>query len=217
MLENKKNAFWQALFVTILFLLIGFVLGVYLEQIRSDNLSVTFYNSETSLYDSLALTKLAEDGSISCLKLKEININFADRIYDEAVELEQFDEKNKLTDSMKSIHRKYDLLRTLLWMNIIDLRKNCSDINDIVYLYLYDTEDVRIKSEQIVWERTLRDLKNERGSDLILIPIAVNQNVDSLNYLISNYKIEKFPAVLINNETILYEPKSVSELENYLN
>lgn len=217
MLENKKHAFWQALFVTILFLLIGFVLGVYLEQMRTDNLSVAFYNSEVSLYDSFAITKIAGDGFASCGDLKNVSIAFADKIYNEALELEKYDDKNKLTNSIKSIHRKYDLLRTLLWMNSMDARKNCSGINDIVYLYDYNTEDIQVKSKQVAWERALSDLKIERGNDFILIPIAVDQNIESLDYLTSRYKIENFPAVLINEKTVLHEPKSPSELGNYLN
>lgn len=217
MLENRKHAFWQALFVTILFLLVGFVLGVYLEQIRADNLSVAFYNSEVSLYDSFAITKIAESGLASCGELKDVSTNFADKIYAEAIELEKFDDKNKLTDSMKSIHRKYDLLRTMLWMNVIDVREKCSDINYVIYFYVYDTEDVQIKSEQVVWERALNDLKADEGNEFILIPIAVDQGIESLNYMILKYKIENFPAVLINGEKILYEPKPASELKNYLN
>ncbi|MEK6760445.1 MAG: hypothetical protein AABX93_00825 [Nanoarchaeota archaeon] len=216
-MENKKHAFWQAFFVTMLFLLIGFVLGVYLEQIRTDNLSVAFYNSEVSLYDSFAITKIAEDGLASCSELNDVTTKFADRIYEEARELEKFDEKTKLTDSMKSIHRKYDLLRTMLWMNVIDVKTKCPEINYVVYFYVYDSEDIQIKSEQIVWERVLNDLKVEKGNEFILIPIAVDQNIESLNYLISKNNIKDFPAILINGGTILHEPKPSSELENYLN
>ena len=217
MLENRKHAFWQALFVTVLFLLIGFVLGVYLEQVRADNFSTAFYNSEVSLYDSFAITKLSENGLASCSELNGVIANFADKIYNEARSLEKFDEKNRLTDSMKNTHRKYDLLRTFLWMNMIDIKKNCSDANYIVYFYVYDTEDLKIKSEQIVWERVLGELKAEKGNDFILIPVAVDQNIESLNYLISSNKINDFPAVLINGKTILHEPKTSEEVGNYLN
>src|SRR3989338_5217056 len=133
MMENKKHVFWQAFFLTTLFFLIGFVFGIYLEQMRSDDLSATFYQSETSLYDSLALGRLIGDNSTSCAELRKTNIDFADKIYNEARELEKYDEKNKLTDSIKSVHRKYDLLGTLLWMNVIELKKRCGII---LFLYL---------------------------------------------------------------------------------
>ena len=215
-MENKKHVFWQAFFVTLLFFMVGLVLGVYLEQLRSDDLSMAFYNSEVSLYDSFALGKLIDVNVTSCENLKKASVNFADKIYDEARELERFDEKSKLTESMKSIHRKYDLLRTLLWINVIDLKKKCP-MNSIVYLYIYDTEDIEIKSKQVVWERILREVKEEKGSEVILIPIATDQGIESLDYLTENYKVDRFPAILINENQTLYEHKTSEEIGDYFN
>ena len=78
-MENAKHAFWQAFFVTMLFFLAGLVLGVYLEQLRGDSLSVLSYNSEVSLYDSFALGKLLETNLTSCENLKKTSIIFADK------------------------------------------------------------------------------------------------------------------------------------------
>ena len=215
-MENAKHAFWQALFVTILFFLAGLVLGVYLEQIRGDNFNVLSYNSEVSLYDSFALGKLVDSNITSCDNLKKTAISFADKIYNEARELERFDEKNELTDSMKAVHRKYDLLRTLLWMNAIDIKEKCGRINTVVYLYIYDTKDIGIKSEQLVWERVLSDLKSREGDNVVLIPIAADQGVESLSYLADFYNVKKFPAVVINEKDVIYEQKSADELVDYL-
>jgi len=216
-LESKKHVFWQAFFLTMLFFFLGLILGIYLEQTRVDNTNIAFYQSESSLYDSFALVKLSENPSVSCEDLKSASVDFADQIYEEAKNLEKFDKSNKLTNSLKVVHRKYDLLRTLLWMNIISFKENCGEINTAVYLYEYDNENIEIKSKQIVWSRILEDLKNERGDDLILIPIAVDQNLVSLDYLIKTYGIKDFPAVILNEKNIFYEHKTVKELEKYLN
>lgn len=216
MLKNRKRVFWQAFFVTVLFFALGLVMGVYLEQLRTDEVNVAFYNSEASLYDSFALGKLFDDPSISCESLKSVSVRFADRIYEEAKELEQFDDSSKLTDALKAVHKKYDLLRTLLWINIISIKENCSDVNTIVYLYEYDAEDVSVKAKQIVWGRILGDLKEQQGNEIILIPIAVDQGIISLDYLIERYDIKQFPAVVINEETVLYDHKTVEELVEYI-
>jgi hypothetical protein len=217
MLTSRKHVFWQAFFVTILFFFLGVVLGVYLEQTRADDINVAFYNSEASLYDSFALGRLIEDESVSCEDFKSASVVFADRIYEEARELEDFDESNKLTDSMKIIHRKYDLLRTLLWMNLISAKEKCdSPINTVVYLYIYDTDEVRVKSEQTVWEKILRDLKERQGNEIILIPIAVDQDITSLEYLTKSYDLKDFPVVIINEEHIITEINSADDLEMYL-
>jgi len=215
-LENKKHVFWQAFFLALLFMFLGLVLGVYLEQMRVDNTSISFYKSETSLYDSFAIGKLSDNPRVSCEDLKLANINFANQIYDEAVELEKYEESSKITDSLKTLHRKYDMLRTLLWMNIIDVKKKCGNVNTFVYLYEYNTDDIGKKSKQVVWSKILRDLKTEEGDNVMLIPIAVDQNIVSLDYLLQSYGVEEFPAVLINEKSVLYEHQTVDELKGYL-
>lgn len=216
-LESKKHVFWQAFFLAMLFFFLGLTLGIYLEQTRIDNTNIAFYQSESSLYDSFALVKLSENPSVSCEDLKSASVDFADQIYEEAKSLEKFDKSNKLTSSLKVVHRKYDLLRTLLWMNVISFKENCGEINTAVYLYEYDNENIEIRSKQIVWSRILEDLKNKMGDDLILIPIAVDQNLVSLDYLIKTYGLTDFPAVILNEKDIFYEHETVKELEKYLN
>ena len=216
-LENKKHVFWQAFFMTVLFFGLGLVFGVYLEQLRTDEINTIFYNSEASLYDSFALGQLFNDPSVSCDSLNEISVTFADKIYNEARDLEKFDDSNKLTDSLKAVHKKYDLLRTLLWMNIISARENCANINTVVYFYEYDAEEVSLRAKQTVWERILGDLKAQLGNEIILIPIAVDQEITSLDFLLKKYNIEEFPAVIINEKVILYEHETVEELVKYFN
>ncbi|MBI5803294.1 hypothetical protein HY448_01255 [Candidatus Pacearchaeota archaeon] len=216
MFENKKHVFWQAFFLTVLFFSLGLVLGVYFEQTRNDNTNMIFYQSETSLYDSFALGILSSNPTISCEGIELANIDFANSIYEEALSLEEFDESNKMTKSLKSIHRKYDLLRTLLWMNMISVKEKCKDISTVVYLYEYNTDDIETRSKQIVWSRILQDLKEQKGDEIILIPIAVDQGIISLEHLIKPYGISKFPVVVVNEKTVLYEHQSVKELAELL-
>lgn len=215
-LEDNRHVFWQAFFLALLFISVGLVLGIYLEQLRTDNTNVLFYQSETSLYDSFAIGKLTNNPYISCDDLKMANVKFADQIYEEAKNLEEYEYSNKITDSLRTLHRKYDLLRTLLWMNVIDVKRNCGHINTVVYLYEYNIDDVEINSKQLVLSRVLQELKDRQGDKLILIPIAVDQNIVSLDYLIKTYKIKNFPAVLINEENSFYELKTAEEFEKYL-
>lgn len=216
MIKDKRHVFWQAFFLTLLFFSLGIVMGVYLEQIRIDNTNLLFYQSEVSLYDSFALAKLSDTVSVSCEDLNEASVAFADKIYLEARELERFDGANKITDSLKILHKKYDLLRTLLWMNIISEKDKCNNLNTVVYLYVYETDDLQIKSEQAVWARILQDLKEDVGNEVTLIPIAVDNEITSLDYLIKRYGVETFPAVVINEKKILYEIHSVGEIKSYL-
>lgn len=212
---SSKHVFWQALLVTILIFALGFILGVYLEQIRSDRSNVLLYESETDLFDTLTFTDLFESHELSCEEMTSMNLRFADKIYTEAQVLEKYDEASKVVDSLKAIHRKYDLLRTVLWINSIKLQEKCNT-NNVVYFYEYNTDDLIKRSKQITFSRVLEDLKQERGEDFVLIPIAVNMEINSLDYLLEYYNVSKFPAVLINGETLVTEVSSVEELEGYL-
>lgn len=215
--ENKKHVFWQAFFLTVLFFSIGLVLGIYLEQGRADNLNIAFSNSEAYLYDSFALKTLLENSNASCSNLNDVVASFADRIYEKALELEQFDESNQLTESVKAIHRKYDALRILLWLDIISLKTKCPKINTVIYLYDYSTGDVDIKASQIVWGRILGDLKTKKGKEVILIPIAADQNLFSLDYLRQRYGVSQTPAVIINEKNVIYDLKSSEDIKKLLN
>jgi hypothetical protein len=215
MLIDKRHVFWQALFVTVIVFLLGLVLGVYLEQARSDKLTVLSYESEVSFYDSLLISDIFESSSFSSNELIDLNLKFANDIYDKAKELEKFDNSNKITKSAKAIHKKYDFLRTALWLNTIRLKEDYA-INSVVYFYIYDTEDIQTKAEQIAFSKVLEDLKEKRGNDLILIPIAVDSDIASLDYLLNIYKVDKFPSVLINERYLVTEISTVEDLERYL-
>jgi len=68
-------------------------------------------------------------------------------------------------------------LRTLLWINLIDIPDKCKkDVSVVVYLYEYKTEDLTEKATNRVWSKILFDLKQEMGNKIILIPIAVDSD-----------------------------------------
>jgi hypothetical protein len=216
MLASSKHVFWQALLVTVLIFALGLVFGVYLEEMRSDNANVIFYQSEADLFDALSLTYLLNSQELSCQELEEGYVNFADKIYTEAKTVRQFDDSSKITSSTKYIHKKYDLLRTILWINIVDIQKKCPDINTVVYLYEYNTDDLNKKAEQAVFAKMLNDLKNNEGNSFILIPIAVDNGIYSLDSFIHSKGIQEFPVIIINEEDYFYNLTSAEELEKYL-
>ena len=216
MLNNNKNAFWEAFILALIIFIFGLVLGIYFEQIRSNNFDYLLYQSETSLFDTIAFSNSLDFNKLSCDEIYTINLEFADKIYLEARELEKFDSSNKVTKNLKLIHRKYDLLRVILWNNLIKSKEKCPHINDIVYLYEYDFEDVNIKSKQVVFAKFLNELKEKKGSRFILIPIAVDSDISSLNYMTKFYNIDKFPIIIVNENVKITEVDDLKLIENQL-
>jgi len=217
MFNNPKRAFFEAFFLALLIFIIGLLIGVSFEDSRLDKINEYYTLSEISLIDSVALNKISDLKNISCDELINYDLSFADKIYEEAALLERYEKSGKITNEMNIAHKRYDLLRTILWTNVIKTREKCSgSLNSVVYLYNYNNNDLTERAEQIVWSRILFDLKQKTGEKVILIPISIDNNITSLRLLVKEFKINKYPAVIINEKDILYDLTSVADIEKHL-
>ncbi len=216
MLKSNKHVFWEALFVTIVIFLIGLFIGLFIENSRASDIQDYYTASEINLFDSLVITEMLKQGGLDCDLVKNENLKFADKIYQEARLLEKYDESGKLSDSIKLLHKKYDLLRTLAWINNKEAIKQCQNYDVIIYLYEYEPDSSKIKAEQIIWSEILSNVKRIMGGDLILIPIAADSELTSLNLMLSELKITTFPAVIINDKQVIHSLKSPEEILSLL-
>ena len=217
MLKGNKNVFWEAFLMTIVIFLFGFLIGFLFESGRIDEINEYYSASEISLMYLFALNDLIEINSSDCSQVVEFNLNFADRIFEEAYLMEKYSDANKIDTEQKIVHQRYDLMRTLLWINLAKIRSRCKNFHSVVYLYEYNQNDLAKKATQNVWSKILIDLKNKKGSEIILIPIAIDTEITSLQSYISRFEISKYPAVIIDDKTILKKIMSAQEIETYLN
>lgn len=215
MLKSRKHVFWEALIITITIFIMGLFLGMLIETGNSEKVSQFYLQSEINLVDGLAITLLSENFEFDCDTISQQNIDFANRVYEEAVILEEYEASGTLTESMAFLHKKYDLLRTLLWMSNQDSLERCDNYDLIVYLYDYNSEEIRIKAQQNVWSKILLEIKRE-NDNLLLLPIAADQNITSLNLLMEEYEIKSLPAVIINNDKVIYTLEDVDELRTLI-
>lgn len=209
--ENKnKGAFWKALVFTVIVFGFGLIVGSFFENSRVDSVERSLINSELNLADEQVRNNLIENMNLSCDNIKRSTFDFADRIYAEAVQLEEYDAATKFTGSLKVLHKRYDLLRMMLWSESVNVKKRCgNDFHTVVYLYNYEVDDVNKKALQSSFSRILIDLKNNHPDDILLIPMAVNLNVDSINLAVSPYEFGDYPAIVID------ENKTITELVDY--
>jgi len=216
-LENKKRVFWEALLLTVVVFFLGVLIGISFESGKVEEIRQYYSASEVSIMDLFASNNLADLEGISCGNLVQGNFDFADKIYAEAKLLEKYESSGKITDGMIIEHQKYDLLRTLLWINEMKTVEKCGrNFNTVVYLYEYQPEDLAKKATQNVWSKILSDLKSEYGSDVLLIPIAVDSDLVSLDSAIEKFNITDYPVLVVNNKDLVYELKSVDDLDGYL-
>jgi len=218
MLQNKKRVFWEALFLTVVVFLFGLLIGVAFESNKVTELNDYYIRSETSIMDALALNSYANLDESSCGALEKANFDFANNVYEEGLILDKYQNVGKITKGVKIIHAKYDVLRTFLWVNTIKTAEKCGRLYDnVVYLYEEETEDLTQKAMQNVWSRILGDLKEEYGSEIILIPLAADSGLVSLNSILENYEISQYPVVIINEKDVISDISSVDDLRQYLN
>lgn len=216
-MRKNKNVFLEALLLTLLVFLIGILLGVLFEQHRANNISEYYAQSEVSLMDILAFNNFVNLNTSECDSLINYNVNFANKIYKEAKLLEEYEDAGKITDVLRIQHTKYDVMRTLLWVNTMNLDRRCTNnVHTIVYLYEYDPKDLTEKAVNSVWSKVLSEVKAVQGDNLILIPIAVNNGVVSLNGIINSYDVESYPAIIIDNKKVIEKLPTSKDIETYL-
>ena len=215
MFKSQKNVFWQALFVTILIFGIGIVAGIILEDWRTSNIDVLYQKSELDLMDIRLQTDIYSTGTFSCDKAIKENINFAERIYNEASLLDRYEQASTLKEDIKARHKKYDLLRANLFLNSIKIKEKCnSSYYDVVYLYKYNNPSLNVRAKQNIFSKLLMELKSRRGNEILLIPMAGDNNLASLDIIKDKYGIvdEDLPVILINGEIKITELETIDEL-----
>ena len=215
MLKSRKHVFWEALIITIAIFVIGLFLGMMVETGRSSEINDFYMQSEVNLIDAMALSQISNEKGADCETLRQRNIEFADKIYEEAKLLELYEGSGKLTGSTEVLHRKYDLLRTLAWISNLNALEECDNYNVITYLYEYEAEDTTKRATQSVWSRILLDVKHG-DENLVLIPIAVDQDLTSLDVLLEEMGITSFPAVAVNKEKVFYELETAEQIKEFL-
>ncbi|MEM4325772.1 MAG: hypothetical protein QXU40_00530 [Candidatus Pacearchaeota archaeon] len=214
---DSKNAFWEAFLVTLAVFVIGIFVGASYEYGRSSKIKESMFLSEQSLIDMFILSKITNSKTINCETIVKSELKLADDIYKDALLLERYESTEKIIDELEKVHRKYDLLRTLLWVDFREIPDDCKkNISSIVYLYEYKTKDQVKKAKSGVWSKVLLEVKNEMGDKVILIPIAVDSNISSLDVLVSKFNISEFPLIILNDREIIYELTSSEEIKEHL-
>ncbi len=214
MFDNPKHVFWQAFVAAVIVFVFGIWMGFLLENYRTSQAGIAYSRSEVDLTDVRLQSEIYRHQEIDCSTSVRENVLFADRIYEEAKTLDQQKQANQLTDDIVYQHKKYDLLRTIFWLNSISIRNACnSSYHTIVYFYQYQNPDLDKKAEQGVVSNVLKDLKEKYGNQVLLIPLAADNNLTSITLLRSYYHINTLPTVLIDEKVAVEGLVTLDDLE----
>lgn len=212
---SSKYAFLGALAFTIIVFVFGLLFGFFIEDTRSKSLEENLWKSEISLLDEQTRENLFGVFDVRC-NITESNLfSFADRIYEESKKLEKYDSISKFSDSLRVVHKRYDLLRVMLWTEAIELKKTCkSNFHTVVYFFDYGNADIETSAKQLTYSKLLAELKSKYGNSVLLIPIAANLNLSSVDIIMSSYNVSSRPFILIDENISFSGLPTFSELEN---
>ncbi len=211
---NSKHAFWQALIFALIVFVFGMFIGFYLENARVERVQNALLVTEINTLDEQVRNSIIENTKIGCNISTKSTFEFADKIYNEATRLELYDSSSKFTSELKTIHKKYDLLRMMLWEESQTIREKCPNkFHTAIYLFTYDTQDIALRSKQTVFSRILIELKEKHGSDVLLIPIAADLNISSVELIKQVYNVTSLPAIIVDERKVITQLPTYEELE----
>ncbi|PIN88380.1 hypothetical protein COU61_05165 [Candidatus Pacearchaeota archaeon CG10_big_fil_rev_8_21_14_0_10_35_13] len=218
-MARQKRVFIEALILAIVVFGLGVTLGFFVESWRADKITSMYTQAEIGLLDIKIITQIYDTVDINCEEAVRQNLEFADRIYQEAVILERYEGAQRLGEELITQHKKYDLLRTSLWLNSQKTKNNCKDdsYDTIVYLYQYNEPDIEKKALQAVYSRALGELKEEFGSEMMLLPMAGDLDIKSIDILKEHYGVTELPAIIINEKKVFTGTITKEEILSILN
>ena len=218
MVRSQKNVFWQALLVTIVIFVLGIFMGFVLENWRTSKIDTYSQQSEIDLLDIKIQNDIYSKEIFNCEVAIEENLNFAEKIYQQAKVLSNYEKASRFTEDLRMQHKKQDLLRTILLLNSIEIKEKCNaSYYEVVYFYKYNNEELGLKAKQEIFSRLLSGLKENKGSDILLIPISGDEDISSVNLLLDRYSVseEDLPIILINREIRITELENIEDLLKY--
>lgn len=215
--NHRYGVFVESFILAIIIFLIGFSIGFYFENMRLNKVIENYRDNEIEALDLKLQNYYYQimDGQ-KCNLAIEQNLIFADKIYNEGLEIEKFEDSNQITDELKNEKKRYVLLKTELWLNSILLKEKCGSPFDTI-VYFYESEAGQVKeTEQKMISNILKQLKEERGNQIILLPIAGDLNLDIVNLQKNIYNISYLPSLIINEKYVLEGYHQIDEIKNLL-
>ncbi len=218
-INNRFRIFIESFLLALVIFLIGFSIGFYTEAFRLSNIIQDYKENEIVSLD-LRLQNyyyqiLEEE---NCDFAIEQNFIFADKLYNDGLELARLEEANQISNEIKVEKKRYVLLKTELWLNTILLKERCNaDFDILVYLYSEDPSNTFKVSQQKMISNVLKDLKEEYGNNLILLPISGDLDLDIVTLKMKEKNISFLPSLIINEKDVLEGFHTVEEIKEYLN
>ncbi len=192
-------------------------MGYMLESSRIEKINKMYLEAEMELLDQRIQRDTLDTFDFECGALIKENIEFGDKIFEEALVIDRYEKANRINKEIIMQHKRFDLLRTLFWINSIYIKEKCnSDYHNLVYIYQYNEPSITQKAKQKFFSNLLLEIKEKKGNNVMLIPIAGDNNISSIDLILDKHNITEFPVILIDEKIIITDVESIGDVEKYL-
>lgn len=214
----QKDIFWKAAVITLIVFSLGILLGYSLENKRFKEVQEEYKQIEIewadaklqSIYYQLMSPEFCEAA------IKE-NLIFSDKVYEQGLKLERYENANRLTEQMTYEKLRYALLKLEFWLNSISLKQKCkTDYSNVIYFYSNEPS-TKERAAQNSQSLILKNLKDKYASKIMLIPLPIDTDIATINIIKQTYKIENSPTILIDEKIKLEGIQTLEKLEQELN
>ena len=211
-----KNVFLKSAAITAVVFLIGVYLGFVLDTMRVEEIKGRITQIDNLWNDVRLMQSYIQKFSNRtdyCDFLLEENLKVGDKIYQEGLLVEEYENSNRFASSLILEKERYALLDLQFWINSIDLKKLCNgNYSTVIYFYSQYSRT----AEQKFQDRVLWELKQKCGPKIIYITFPADMDISTIEVVKNIYGIEKIPSILINEETLLNSPLTLGDIEEYI-
>ena len=110
-MARQKYIFLYALILTIIVFNVGIFLGYKMESLRINKINSMYLESEIELLDQMTQKSSIETIGLNCSLLAKENIDFGDRIFEEAKTIQKYEDANRINSDIIIQHKRFDALR----------------------------------------------------------------------------------------------------------
>lgn len=213
------NVYRKSLVLTVFIFMIGVMIGLLIDSLRVSEITKGLTESEIIWEDTRLLNiYIGKLGEEQCDAAFEENLAYNDKIYNYGKEIEKKIEATTFAPEAEQQWRRYVLLQFQFWLNSIELKEKCNfDYSNVVHLSRRKELANGEKIENQLQSTILLDLKEKCGKNMMLIPLTADADLDAVDLVLRHYDIEKFPAVIIDEEYVFQDLTTLENLENYVN
>jgi len=207
--QSKKRYIVAFIIATLVFILVFFISYSlsYFEFQRVSNLQI---KSTYDIFEDKLDYSIFNLGACSVDSFEKISedLHFQGRIIDDL-------EKKLGKDNLEVLSRKkfYTLIELEHLEFVKMLNQNCGlDIDTILFFYSNEKEDLG-RSEEV---GRLLGVVHSKNSKVIIYSFDINLDSELIEKLKTLYNVEVSPTVVLDENTVLVNPKNIEDIEKYL-